>query len=63
MKGIPVFPTEVETHQDIFGSPEANHGISGLRDIGNRNDKVQELESFFGVIFANMWQVVKIEDI
>lgn len=53
-KGLPIYATNAEHYQDIFKTLENNHekwGSCPLASLQNRDQKIQELADFFGVVF------------
>jgi len=56
LHSIPIMPTEVEFYSEIFKVTEHGHeklGIHSLSGLNTREEKVRELEAYFGVSFLD----------
>lgn len=61
---INILPTNIEKYSDIFGSLDNGNekiGNNSLASIGNRNEKVKELENYFKIKFIENGMIIKIE--
>jgi hypothetical protein len=57
---IPIFPTGVETYDEVFATGYPLQGSNSLSKIGNRSEKVRELELEMGAFFDN-YNVISID--
>lgn len=51
---IPIFPTGIETYKELFSILRDGYELVGeesLASLGNRDQKVEELANYFGVVF------------